>query len=103
MKNTRVSGGFEPELAADGLFNLVPRAAIILRQLVYGFPGFVTFSDNRRGNSRPNQNWPPIGDVRIDDDNLGFVKSALTSEGVKSNSGSVSVVFDTMKVSLQQL
>ena len=54
MKKTKGSGGFEPELAADGLFDLFARAAIILRQLVYRFSGFVTLGYNRRGNSRPN-------------------------------------------------
>ena len=38
MKKTKGSGGLEPKLAADGLFNLVARAAIILRQLVDRFP-----------------------------------------------------------------
>ena len=53
-EKTKGSGGLEPELAADGLFNLVARAAIILRQLVDRFSGFITFSYNRRRNSRPN-------------------------------------------------
>ena len=100
MKKTKASGGFEPELAADGLFNLVARAAIILRQLVYRFSGFVTFGHNRRGNSSPNQNRPTIRDVRIDDHNFGFVQIALASEGIESNRGSGCIVFDAMKVSL---
>jgi hypothetical protein len=45
------SGGFEPELAADGFFDLFARAAIILHQLVNRFSGFVTLRYNRRGNS----------------------------------------------------
>jgi hypothetical protein len=40
VKKTKGSGGFEPDLAADGFFGLFARAAIILRQLVYGFAGF---------------------------------------------------------------
>ena len=31
IKKTSASGGFEPELAADGLFDFVPLAAIVLR------------------------------------------------------------------------
>ena len=53
MKKTNGSGGFEPELAADGLFDLVVLAAIILRQLVNRFSGFIAFSYNRRGNPCP--------------------------------------------------
>jgi hypothetical protein len=42
VKNT--SGlGSERELAADRLFDLGAGAAIILYQVVYGFPSFVTF------------------------------------------------------------
>ena len=51
MKKTKGSGSFEPELAADGLFDLFARSAIILRQLVYRFSGFVTLGYNRRRNS----------------------------------------------------
>lgn len=52
-EKTKRSGSFEPELAADGLFDLFARAAIILRQLVYRFSGFVPLGYNRRGNSCP--------------------------------------------------
>jgi hypothetical protein len=48
MKKNKGSGGFEPELATDGLFDLSPRAAIILRKLVYRFSRFVTFGLLRR-------------------------------------------------------
>jgi len=102
MKKTKGSGGFEPELAADGLFDLFARAAIILRQLVYRFSGFVTFGYNCRGNSRPNQHWPPIRDVWIDDHNFGFVQVTLASEGIKSNRIPGRVAFDTMEVSFQK-
>ena len=93
------SGGFEPELAADGLLDLVARAAIVLRQLVYRLSRFVTFSYSRRGNSCPNQNRPPIGDMRIDNYNSWFAQVTLASEGIKSDCGPGGIVFDAMKVS----
>jgi hypothetical protein len=54
MKKTNGSGGFERELAAYGLFDLVSLAAIILRQLVDRFTGLVTLSYNCGRNSCPN-------------------------------------------------
>lgn len=99
MKKTRASGGFEPELAADGLFDLVARAAIILRQLVDRFSGFVTFRYNRCGNPCPNQNWPSIRDARIDDDNFWLAQVALARRRIKSNRSSGCIVLDAMKLS----
>ena len=40
--------------------------------------------------------------MRIDDHNFGFAQVALASEGIKSNRGSVCIVFDAMEVSLQK-
>ena len=102
MKKTKGSGGFEPELAADGLFDLFARAAIILRQLVYRFPSFVALGYHRRRNSRPSQHWPPIGNVRIDDHDFGFIQVAFASEGIKPNRRSGLIVFDAVEVSFQK-
>lgn len=40
--------------------------------------------------------------MRIDDHNFWFPQVSLTSEGIKSNRGSVGIVFDAMKISLQK-
>ena len=100
MKKTKGSGGFEPELAADGLFDLVARAAIVLRQLVYRFPGFVPLGYHCRRNARPSQHWPPIRNMWIDDHNFGFIQVAFAGERIKSNWCSGMIVFDAVEVSL---
>ena len=102
MKKTKGSGGLEPELAADGLFDLFAQAAIILRELVYGFSDFVTLGYNRRRNSRPSQHWPPVRNTRIDDHNFGFMQLAFASEGIKPNHRSGLIVFDAVEVSFQK-
>jgi hypothetical protein len=55
---------------------------------------------NRRGNPRPNQHWSPIGNVRIDDHDFGFVQVAFACERIKSNRVAGGVMFDAMEMSL---
>ena len=102
MKKIKGSGGFEPEFATDGLFDLFSRAAIVLRQLVDRFSGFVALGYHCRGNARPNQHWPSIRNTRIDHHYFGLKQIAFAGKRVKSNRCSAMIVFDTMEVSLQK-
>lgn len=103
MKKTKGSGGVEPELAADGLFDLLARAAIVLRQLVYRFSGFVALGYHCRGNPRPDQNRPPVRNTRVYDDRFRFMQVAFAGERIKPNRRSGLVVVDAVEVSFEKL
>src|SRR5436190_14323402 len=102
-KRTSGSGGAFVELAPDRFFNIQPLATVVVGELVDGLARLVALGDDGSGNATADQDRPPEGDARIDDDNLRPVGRVLACEGVEPHDHSLRVPFDPAEIGLQDI